>query len=196
MPYYGARRPIKFNEQGKIRIDTIYYHLPGFRFYNQYGQVFSSTTLSNKVWVASFTSFSGKDAPSLAVTMNRIEERTNLDTALRLVTFVLDSVTAKNMLDYANMIHTTSKRRVFLCGNKDQMPSFASDYFYKPVDTSSSNGFIHYFLIDKKGCIRGIYNGLHIKDVDNLIDDISVLEAAYYIQHEKEHKEEHDNDAI
>ncbi len=196
MPYYGPRRPLRISENGKLRTDTIYYHIPQFLFYNQNGEQVNNKSFTGRVWVASFTSFSGKDAPSLAITMNRIEERTNLDTALRLVTFTLDSESVKSMEDYSKTIHVAGKRRMFLSGNKDQLTDLAVNGFYKPVDSSYPNGFVHFFLIDKEGCIRGIYNGLHIKDVDNLIDDIGVLEAAYYIQNEKEHKDDHDRDAI
>lgn len=196
MPYYGPKRPINLADKGKARVDTIFYHLPSFQFYDQDGKTVSNLSLLRKVWIAGFTSFNGKDAPSLAVTMNRIEERTNLDTGLRMVTFTLDSETAKSMADYATKIHVAGKRRIFLSGNKEQLNQLAADGFYRAVDTSTANGYIHYFLIDKEGCIRGIYNGLRLKDIDNLLDDINMLEAAYYIQNEKAHKEDHDNDAI
>jgi protein SCO1/2 len=196
MPYYGPKSTVNINEGGKTKIDTIFYHLPAFQFYNQDGKTIGNYNFASKIWVAGFTSFQGKDAPSLAITMNRIEERTNLDTGLRMVTFTLDSESAKSMDDYAKMIHVAGKRRIFLSGNKEALNQLATNGFYKAVDSSTKNGFIHYFLIDKEGCIRGIYNGLHVKDVDYLIDDISVLEAAYYIEYEKKHKNEHDNDAI
>lgn len=196
MPYYGPKRPINITRQGKQSIDTIFYHLPGFSFYDQSGKTVDNRALFDKVWIAGFTSFSGKDAPALAVVMNRLSERTNLDTALRLVTFTLDSESVQSMQAYAKMIHCSDKRRLFLSGNKDKLRQFATEDFYKAVDSSYEKGYIHLFLMDKEGCIRGIYNGLQLKEVDNLIDDINMLEAAYYIQNEKQHKDEHDKDAI
>ena len=195
MPYYGPKRWVKVNVQGKLSTDTIYYSLPEFSFYNQEGAVVNNRSFRNKVWVAGFTSLSDKNAPALAVTMNRIEERTNLDTGLRMVTFTLDSETAVSMQNYAKMVHVAGKRRIFLSGNKAELNNLATEGFYKPVD-SAGKGFADFFLIDKEGHIRGIYNGTHVKDVDYLIDDIHELEAAYYIQHEKEHKDEHDDDAM
>jgi len=73
------------------------------------------------------------------------------------------------------------------------MNEFAINDFYQPVDTSYTNGFIHFFLIDREGCIRGIYNGLHVKDIDNLIDNIAMLEAAYAVQANHEKTEKDDN---
>lgn len=77
------------------------------------------------------------------------------------------------------------------------MNKFAIESFYQPIDSSYKNGFIHFFLIDRQGCIRGIYNGLHVKDIDKLIDNISMLEVAYYIQENREKsKKGDDEDAI
>ena len=220
IPYYGPKRPINIEENGKKRVDTIYYHIPGFKFYDQNGNTVTSKELIGHIWVAGFTSynedvnypvktnpkdstlvdakvFSKKDAPALAVMMNELEEKTNLDTALRLVTFTLDSENVKSLKDYANTIHITSKRRMLLSGNFAQLRELAMNGFYNPADTDIfKKGAIHLFLIDKEGCIRCIYNGLMIKELNNLIDDINMLEANYYIQNEKLHKEEHDKDAI
>ena len=197
MPYYGTKRPINIVEKGKARVDTVFYHIPNFKLYNQDGASFSNLSLLNKVWVAGFTSFSGKDAPSLAVTTNRLEERTNLDTGLRIVTFTLDSETAKSMTDYATKIHVAGKRRVFLSGNTEQLQQIATESFYKAVDTAYTNGYIHYFLIDKEGHIRGVYNGMQVKDVDRLVEEIGMMEAEYYVKNQvKEQKEGKDIDAI
>ena len=197
MPYYGPKPVVHVQEKGgKVKSDTLFYHIPAFRFYTQYGDTITNLNLFKRVWVASFASFSAKNTPSLAVTMNRVEQRTNLDTALRLVTFTLDSESVKSMQNYARIIHTSDKRRLFLSGPKKQLNDFAVNGFYKAVDSSYSKGFNYFFLIDKQGCIRGIYNGLLVKQVDNLIDDISMLEAAYYITNEKKHSKEHTNDPM
>lgn len=182
---------------GKQIRDTVFYQIPTFSFYDQHGNKISNETLAGKIWVASFTSFAdNKNAPSLAVLMNRVEERTNLDTSIRIVTFTLDSESVKQLQDYANMIHTSDRRRIFLSGNKVALSELAVEGFYKPVDTSYANGFTHCFLIDKEGCIRCIYNGLLIKEIDNLVDDIHMLEDYYYIQDQKKRKDKDHDDAI
>jgi len=144
--------------------------------------------------VACFVHLSDKQiAPPMAVLMNRVEERTNLDSTIRLVTFALDSESEKSMQDYANMVHA-GKKRIYLSGNAQAVNQYAIDGFYGPVDSSYSKGFIHFFLIDKEGCIRGIYSALKIKDTDKLIDEISMLEAFYYIKNEKKEDKERDKD--
>lgn len=133
----------------------------------------------------------------MTILMNRVESRTDLDTTLRLVTFALDSENADSLSAYNKMVHA-GPRQLFLSGDSGKMEQFAKEAFYQPLDTSDKYGFVHFFLIDKEGCIRGIYNGLHIKEVDELIDNISMLEAAYYVKanHEKSKKGGDDDGGI
>ncbi len=161
------------------------------------GATVGSSNLAGKIWVAGFTDIKDKtNAPALAVLMNRVDERTNLDSSIRMVTFTLDSESAKSLQDYMTMIHATDRRRVFLSGNKNALTQLAINGFYQPVDTSYAKGFIHLFLIDKEGCIRCIYNGLMIKDIDNLVDDIHMLEDYYYIKNQKLNKDKEHDDAL
>ncbi len=126
--------------------------------------------------------------------LNRVEERTDRDSALRLLTCALDSESIQSLTAYAQMVHA-GKRQLFLSGAPGTVNNFAVNAFYQPVDSSYKNGFLHFFLIDKEGHIRGIYNGLHVKDVDALIDNISMLEAAYYVNENRE-KSRKDDDGI
>ena len=128
----------------------------------------------------------------MAILMNRIESRTDRDTALRLVTFSLDSESTGDLNKYAQMVHA-GKRQLFVAGNAAKMNAFAIDGFYQPIDSSYKNGFVHFFLIDREGHIRGIYNGTHVKDADQLIDNIGMLEAAYYVNQNKEESKKNDD---
>lgn len=183
---------------GKTKTDTAYYQLPSFSFYNQAGSLLDPGAFNNKIWVAYFVDIHNKDkAPAMAVLMNRVEDRTDLDTALRLVTFTLDSESAKNMQDYANTIHGAGKRRIYLSGNTKDLNNVAIEDFYKPANLDYQLGFNYFFLIDRDHHIRGIYNGMHVKDIDRLIDEIAMMEAEYYVKDKrKEEKEGKDVDAI
>jgi len=133
----------------------------------------------------------------MAVLMNRIEERTDLDTALRLVTFTLDSESAETMQKYATTIHAGNKKRIFLSGNAQTLNQLAKDGFYKPVNSAVDN-MNDFFLIDKEGHIRGVYKGPLVKETDRLIDEVNMLEAEYFIKKEiqKEKEDKGDHDAI
>ena len=167
LPYYGPKHPIMVDQKK----DTIYYGIPDFKYTGQNGNTLTS----------------------LSILMNRIESRTDLDTTLRLVTFALDSENTKSLAGYAEMVHAGKKQYFLSASSSGIMREFATNAFYLPVDSSYKNGFIHFFLIDREGHIRGIYNGLHIKDIDELIDNISMLEAAYYVNKNKEESKKNDD---
>ena len=199
LAYYGPKKVLHLTIEGKAKTDTAFYQVPGFNFYDQTGNNLNSGFVKGKIWVACFVHIHNaqRSAP-MAVLMNRIEERTDLDTALKLVTFTLDSESVKSMQDYAQGIHA-GKKRTFLSGNPSALNQLAIEGFYKPIDSSYANGYNHFFLIDKEGHIRGIYNGFKVKDVDQLIDEISILEAAYFVQKEVEDEKAgkgQDHDAI
>lgn len=198
LPYFGPKQVLHINKDGKAITDTAFYPVPAFSFYNQYGKLFNSDILNGRIWIACFVDIhDNQKAPSMAVLMNRVEERTNLDSTIRLVTFTLDSESAQSMQNYANTIHATGKKRIFLSGNANALNQLAAEGFYKPVKYPYNSGFNHFFLIDKEGHIRGIYNGFMVKETDRLIDEINMLEAAYYIKNEaKKEKEGKDQDAI
>lgn len=191
LPFYGPKQPIHINKNGKPVTDTAFYTVPGFSFYNQAGNLFNSGLLNGRIWVAYFVDIhDNQKAPAMAVLMNRIEERTNLDTTIRLITFTLDSESTKSMQGYATMIHATAgKKRMFLSGNAQVLNHLATNGFYQPVKYPS-DGFNYFFLIDKEGHIRGIYNGFRVKEIDRLIDEINMLKAAYFIQNEAKKEKE------
>lgn len=188
--YYGPKHPIVVNNKK----DTVYYDIPLFIYSDQNGNKIQSTSLLGRIWVCCFEHLSDKKvAPSQAILMNRIEERTDRDSALRIITFALDSESSKSLAAYAQMVHA-GKRQYFLSSGAEKMSDFAANAFYQPVDSTYKNGFIHFFLIDREGHIRGIYNGLHVKEIDELIDNISMLEAAYYVKQNREEGKKGDDD--
>ena len=188
--YYGPKHPIVVNNKK----DTVYYGVPPFTFTNQNGNRITSLSLLGRIWVCCFEHLKDtKFSPSQAILMNRIEERTDRDSALRIITFALDSESSESLAEYAKMVHA-GKRQYFLRADTGKMSDFAVNAFYQPVDSSYKNGFIHFFLIDREGHIRGIYNGLHVKEIDELIDNISMLEAAYYVKQNREDSKKGDDD--
>jgi protein SCO1/2 len=186
LPYYGPKKPFVKTENGKQKKDTVFYTVPDFICINQFGNAVTTHSMLGRIWVCSFENLKDKDiAPSQAILMNRVESRTDLDTTLRLVTFVLHGEASKSLAAYAQMVHA-GKRQYFLSADSVMMKQFAINAFYQPLDTAYKSGFIHFFLIDREGCVRGIYNGLHVKEIDELIDNISMLEAAYYVKENRE----------
>lgn len=190
LPYYGPKHPINVN--GKK--DTVYYGLPNFTFTAQNGNKITSASLLGRIWVCCFEHLRDtKVSPSETILMNRVQDHTDLDSTIRLITFALDSESAGSLAAYARMVHA-GKRQLFLAADSaGKMENFAINAFYRPADSSYKNGFIHFFLVDKEGHIRGIYNGLHVNDIDQLVDNISMLEVAYYVNQNREESKKNDD---
>ena len=88
---------------------------------------------------------------------------------------------------YANMVHADAKMWNFVTGEKKKLYDIARNgYLLNALEgDGGADDFIHselFFLIDKEKHIRGIYDGTKIKEVSNLIDDIKVLIAEYFIK--------------
>jgi protein SCO1/2 len=196
LPYYGPKHPFVITDNGKQKKDTVFYSVPDFSFINQNGNSIGSHLMLGRIWVCCFENLKDKNiSPSQAILMNRIETRTDLDTTLRMLTFALDSENMQNLAGYAQMVHA-GKRQYFLSASSGKMNEFVVNAFYNPIDTSYKNGFVHFFLVDREGCIRGIYNGTHVKDIDELIDNISMLEAAYYVKENREKSKKGGDDDV
>ncbi len=188
LPYFGPKKVALTIKDNKASADTLFYQVIPFSFINESGENVTNTGLRGKIWTACFINDTDKHyAPSISTLFDRIEERTNLDTGLRLLTFFLDSAGRHELKTYSNKVHA-GRRQIFLTGKGQSIREFAIDAFYKPLDSSYTKGFSKFFLVDKEGCIRGVYDALSIKETDRLVDEIGMLEAAYFIQNEKRNK--------
>ena len=82
--------------------------------------------------------------------------------------------------DYAERLGAESKRWHFVTGVKDSIYKIAQiSYFATAMeDKADPQGFIHsgaFLLVDKKGRIRGKYDGTKEEDVNRLLADIRRL---------------------
>ena len=82
--------------------------------------------------------------------------------------------------DFAQRLDVESKRWHFVTGVKDSIYKVAqTSYFSTAIeDKTEPDGFIHsgaFLLIDKKGRIRGKYDGTLEEEVNRLISDIKKL---------------------
>ena len=84
--------------------------------------------------------------------------------------------------DFAARLDVESKRWHFVTGAKDSIYKIAQTSYFATAmeDTTEPDGFIHsgaFLLIDKKGRIRGKYDGTKEEDVNQLIVDIKKLRS-------------------
>jgi protein SCO1/2 len=85
--------------------------------------------------------------------------------------------------DYAERLGVKSDRWHFLTGQKDSIYKVAQTSYFATAmeDKTEPDGFIHsgaFLLVDKKGRIRGKYDGTKEMDVNRLIADIKRLRTS------------------
>ena len=164
--------------------DTIYHTIGPFRFVDQDSATITNETVRNKIYVADFFFTSCRTiCPVMKTQMLRVYESLKDDPAVLLISHTIDPEydTVGLLHDYANRLGVKSDKWHFLTGNKDSIYYIAQTGYFATAmqDQDEPGGFIHsgaFLLIDKKGRIRGKYDGTSEEDVNKLLKDIAILE--------------------
>ena len=172
-----------FGEKEVSGSDTVYHTIGNFHLLNQDSVVVTNKTLSGKIYVADFFFTSCRTiCPIMKTQMHRVYETIKDDNEVLLVSHTIDPEhdTVALLHDYADRLGVETDKWHFLTGNKDSIYYLAQTSYFATAmeDESEPDGFIHsgaFLLIDKKGRIRGKYDGTKQDDVDRLIEDIDKL---------------------
>jgi protein SCO1 len=164
----------------KTKLPVISYVKP-FSFVNQDGDTVSQQQTAGKVYIANYFFVT---CTGICPVMNS-NVHTVYDALKDYPDLLIMSHTCQPEVDtvpllkhYADSIGIDVKRWQFLTGNKLELYTMARDS-YKIDDPMNNVGsiddqFLHsqfLALVDKKGQVRGVYDGLKKKEVDQLIED-------------------------
>ncbi len=183
LPIYGDRQPITKMIDGKQVTDTVYATIPPFSFVDQERQTISEKNLDGKIYVADFFFTS---CPSICPTMQRnmlsVFKAYQGKADFKLVSFTIDPRhdTIPVLKNYAEKLGAKADQWYFLLGKKEDVYQLAEKNYLVSVseDGRAPGGFVHQgwlVLVDKKGRVRGAYDGTDKKQVDQLIVDVKVL---------------------
>ena len=175
LPVYGEK-----DIQGT---DTIFHTIGKFKLVDQDSAIVTNETLHNKIYVADFFFTSCRTiCPIMKTQMFRVYESIENDPEVLLVSHTIDPEydTVALLHDYAERLGVKSSKWHFLTGDKDSIYYLAQTSYFATAmeDESQPDGFIHsgaFLLIDKKGRIRGKYDGTREAEVDKLLKDIEIL---------------------
>ncbi len=164
--------------------DTIYHTIGHFKFVDQDSAIVTNETVKGKIYVADFFFTSCRTiCPVMKTQMLRVYEAIKDDPQVVLVSHTIDPEydTVGLLHDYANRLGVGTDKWHFLTGNKDSIYYIAQTGYFATAmeDEDEPGGFIHsgaFLLIDKKGRIRGKYDGTNEADVNRLLKDIETLE--------------------
>lgn len=175
LPIYGERTVV-----GK---DTVYHRIAPFRFVDQDSAWVSNETFQGKIYVADFFFTSCRTiCPIMKREMLRVYDAIEPLPDVLILSHTIDPEydTVALLQDFAQRLGVTSNRWHFVTGVKDSIYKIAQTSYFATAmeDKTEPDGFIHsgaFLLIDRKGRIRGKYDGTKEEDVNRLITDIKRL---------------------
>lgn len=163
--------------------DTTYHTIAQFQFVDQDSSLVNNATFKDKIYVADFFFTSCRTiCPIMKTQMLRIYEATQNMPDVLILSHSIDPEydTVALLHDFADRLGVESKRWHFVTGVKDSIFKIAQTSYFTTAmeDKTEPDGYIHsgaFLLIDKKGRIRGKYDGTKEEDVNRLIGDIKRL---------------------
>ena len=165
--------------------NSVNHKIPKFEFINQNGDTIRNNDYAGKIYVADFffTTCPGI-CPKLTKHMKILEDLYSKNDEIKFLSHTVmpwhDSVSVLN--EYGKRYDIESKKWNLVTGDKEEIYRVARDGYF--ADNSfktqeSINEFIHtenFYLIDKNGKIRGVYNGTLEIEIERLKRHIKTLE--------------------
>lgn len=158
-----------------------------FSFKNQYNEDISIENVKGKVFVVEyFFTTCGTICPKMTEQMTRVQNEFRGNENLKILSFTVNPEydDVEVMYEYAKKYRAEKDQWHFLTGDKKELYSLARKSFFvlKPAEAQNlgdaGSDFIHtnnFVLVDQKLRIRGYYDGTSFSEVDELMEDISLL---------------------
>jgi Uncharacterized protein SCO1/SenC/PrrC, involved in biogenesis of respiratory and photosynthetic systems len=181
LPVFFAYDSIKTEREYVI---TDAHTIPSYKLIDQNGEVFDSKTVDAdfKVYDFVFTRCEGI-CPKMTTQLIRVQEAFKDDKDVVLLTLTVDpeNDTPEVLKAYAKTYNAIPGKWYFLTGEKDSIYTLGQRQFFLTAKQNEADltDFLHsekMVLVDKKGWIRGYYNGTEEKEVDRLIIELKVLQ--------------------
>lgn len=181
LPYIGPKKAIQNNEGG---YDTIYHQIPYFEFTNQDGNKVTRDDLLGSVYITDFFFATCPTiCPRMAGNMKYLQDKFKDKKNLKFISITVNPEhdTVEVLKEYANMVHADTKSWMFLTGDKEKIYDVAFNGFFISVgkDEVAPGGFLHsqyFILVDKKGHIRGLFDGTIYSEMKkDLTDALDIL---------------------
>ncbi len=156
-----------------------------FSFINQDGKRVTQKDVAGKVYVAEFffTTCTGI-CPVMNNNMRKVYEKFKTEKDFLILSHTCDPETdsVPKMKQYADSMKVNTAQWIFLTGRKDSLYNMAR-ISYKIDDPKNNFGgikdqFLHsqfFALVNKKGDVKKVYDGLKQNEIDNLMTDIEDL---------------------
>lgn len=154
-----------------------------FNLINQYGEVITQDDFKDKIYIADFFFTKCQTiCPIMALNIGELQQTYKDDDDIKFlshsVTPVMDSVSV--LRTYADDKGAIDGKWEITTGDKKQIYALARRSYFAVLDEGDGGeqDFIHteqFILIDKKGQIRGFYDGTDKKEIPRIYKDIEIL---------------------
>ena len=159
--------------------------IPAFHFTDQNGNVVTEKTFEGTIYVADFffTECPGI-CKRLTTNLTLVQSAFKDNDTVRILSHSVtpESDSTPRLQQYANAFHVISNKWYLVTGKREEIYDIARKSYFADEDLGmkkNSSDFLHtenLLLIDKHRRIRGVYKGTSVKDVNDLIKDIKMLE--------------------
>lgn len=159
------------------------HRISDFNLINQNGKTITKEDFEGKIYIADFFFTRCQTiCPIMAINMRDLQEEFKNDPDLKFlshsVTPLLDSVPV--LRAYADKNGAIDGKWEITTGDKKHIYELARKSYFAVLDEGDGGDqdFIHteqFILVDKKGQIRGFYDGTEKEEMQRIIDDISIL---------------------
>lgn len=168
-------------------IETQYHTIPAFSFTNQRGNLITQDSMKGKVAVVDFFfTTCGTICPVMTGSLKEVAAKYGAKKDFVILSHTVDpeTDTVAQMVAYAKEKGITQTNWHLLTGDKAALYLQAREGYF--LDASIGDGgpddFVHtqlFALVDKKGHIRGYYDGTDAKDMKRLDIDLGLLFQYY-----------------
>jgi protein SCO1/2 len=174
-----------FGEKKANKQDTIYHTVGKFSFTNQFGETVNNKTVENKIYVADFFFATCESiCPVISTNLKDVQKEFENDDSLLILCHTVNPLhdTVEVLNAYGQTYGAKKNKWHFLTGNKKEIYDLAKDsYLVNALEADGSpEGFLHselLLLVDKKGRIRGMFDGTDKAQVQKLIKEIKLLKT-------------------
>lgn len=163
--------------------DTLYHRIPDFEFINQNGEMVSGEDLDGKIYVADFFFTTCPTiCPKMSTHMLELQKHFYDLEDFHLISFTVNPEhdTVEVLKDYAEKLRARDSVWDFVTGPKEEIYQMGYEgYMVNAMeDDTAPGGFLHsqwLVLVDKKGRIRGYFDGTSTSEANDLMDAIEIL---------------------
>lgn len=187
LPYYVPKMDILTGNVMMNGKDTVFHTVPNFELTDQNGNTVTEKTVKDRIYVADFIfTRCGTICPKMTTQLARIQKEFANDSVLILSHTVDPRFDTPEVLKgYAKRYNAKEGTWYFLTGEKQKLYDLAHKGYFiaareEEQSTTPDNSFSHsdkLILIDKKGHIRGFYDGTDPVEIDRLKAEIKVLRS-------------------